>query len=51
MFETALMLIVLIVGYLVMLGLVKFAEHVIERPRLAKRNETIATSSADPVSR
>ncbi len=37
---TALMLVVLIVGYLLMLGLVKFSESVIERPRSGKRGRT-----------
>lgn len=44
------MLIVLVCGYLVMIALVNFAEHVIERPRLARRDHRFSGSSVDPAS-
>jgi hypothetical protein len=40
----ALMFVLLVAAYLLMIGLVKFAEHIIEKPQLGKRNETMATS-------
>jgi hypothetical protein len=49
MVATAVMLVVLVCGYVVMIALVTFAEHVIERPRLAKRDQRIARSSEKSV--
>ncbi len=40
----ALMFILLVAAYLLMIGLVEFAEHIIEKPQLGKRNETMASS-------
>lgn len=48
MAATAFMLVVLVCGYLVMIALVNFAEHVIERPQLAKRDHKISGSSGNP---
>ena len=50
MVAAALMLVVLVGGYLVMIALVEFAEHVIERPRVAARNHGAAKSSEKPMS-
>ena len=38
MTDTAAMLIVLVVGYLLMLALVKFAQRIIDRPQEARRH-------------
>ena len=50
MAATAFMLVVLVSGYLVMIALVNFAEHVIERPRLAKRDHRFSGSTENPAS-
>ncbi len=50
MVAAALMLVVLVCSYLVMIALVKFAEQVIERPRLTKRDQRIGGSSGNPPS-
>jgi hypothetical protein len=50
MVAAAFMLVVLVCGYLVMIALVNFAEHVIERPRLAKRDHRFSGSSGNPTS-
>ena len=42
------MLVVLVCGYLIMIALVNFAEHVIERPQVAKRDHKISGSSGNP---
>jgi hypothetical protein len=42
------MLVVLVCGHLVMIALVNFAEHVIERPQVAKRDHKISGSSGNP---
>ena len=50
MVAAAFMLVVLVCGYLVMIALVNFAEQVIERPRLAKRDHRFSGSSGNPTS-
>jgi hypothetical protein len=50
MVAAAFMLVVLVCGYLVMIALVNFAEHVIERPRLAKRDHRFSGTSGNPAS-
>ncbi len=50
MVTAALMLVVLVCSYLAMIALVEFAEHVIERPRVAARNHGAAKSSEKPMS-
>jgi len=50
MVAAALMLLVLICSYLAMVALVEFAEHVIERPRMAARNHSAAKSPEKPMS-
>ncbi|GEM_PF-4569396 len=50
MVAAAFMLVVLVCGYLAMIALVNFAEHVIERPRLAKRDHRFSGSSGNPTS-
>jgi hypothetical protein len=50
MVAAALMLVVLVCSYLAMIALVEFAEHVIERPRVAARNHSAAKSSEKPMS-
>ena len=51
MAATAFMLVVLVCGYLAMIALVSFAEHVIERPQVAKLDHKNSGSSGSPVSR
>jgi len=46
----AFMLVVLVCSYLAMIALVNFAEHVIERPRLANRDHSAAKSPEKPMS-
>jgi hypothetical protein len=50
MVAAAFMLVVLVCGYLVMIALVNFAEHVIERPQSAKRDHRFSGSSGNPAS-
>jgi hypothetical protein len=50
MVAAALMLVVLVCSYLPMIALVNFAEHVIDRPRLAKRDHRFSGSTEDPAS-
>ena len=51
MVAAAFMLVVLVCGYLVMIALVNFAEHVIERPQLTKRDRRFSGSSGNQASR
>jgi hypothetical protein len=39
----ALMFVLLVAAYLLMIGLVEIAEHIIEKPQLGKRNETVTS--------
>jgi Tfp pilus assembly protein FimT len=50
MVAATLMLVVLVCSYLAMIALVNFAEHVIERPRLAKRDHRFSGSSQNRAS-
>jgi len=48
--DTAAMLIVLVVGYLLMLALVKFSQRIIDRPQEAKRRSQHPATPRPPAS-
>ena len=50
MTNTATMLLVLVVSYLLMLALVKFAQRIIDRPREARRRSQLAETASLPPS-